>query len=269
MKAQPIEAPLAERWPVRPFKPGLEPHFLFIITPPYSGSTALTEVINTSHRTMLLEKRGEGQWLIPGLCEPDRWQATKQVNYESVRSVWLHQFQYVHSLVRTVDVVIEKSPPNMMRIEKLAPLFQKYSLIANNRDPYANCASILYRSRNVETLSSEERADALRLLANKWLVRSRRLLDLVQRCDIPLLTYETFCDSPSSALRRLRLPDGLAETINTNAVLTIKDYKPQQLSNQNLRQISQLTGDDIEAISRIIRKDEELLEFFGYNELTA
>jgi hypothetical protein len=258
-----------ERWPVRRFEPGFEPHFLFILTPPYSGSTALTQLLNTSHRTVLLERRGEGQRLIPGLCEKDRWEATKQVNYESVKSVWLHQFQYIHSLVRTVDVVIEKSPCNMMRIEKLASLFQKCSFIVNNRDPYANCASILYRTRDVGRLSSQQRLDVLSKLAHKWLVRSRRLRDLIQTFDIPLLTYEAFCASPSSALRSVRLPDGIVETINTNAVLTIKDYEPQPLSNQNERQISRLTGDDIESISQVIRKDEELVEFFGYKELTA
>ena len=270
MKATlPIGALATERWPVLRFEPDFEPHFLFILTPPYSGSTALAEVLNTSHRTMLLERRGEGCRLIPGLCEADRWQAAKQVNYESVRSVWLHQFQYVHRLVGTVDVVIEKSPPNMVRIEKLAPLFQKYSFIVNNRDPYANCASILYRTRDVTKLSARERTDVLSRVAHKWLVRSRRIRDLMQTFDIPLLTYEAFCASPSAALRSLKLPDGIVETINTNAVLTIKDYEPQRLSNQNQRQISRLTRGDVESISQVIRTDEELLELFGYKELTA
>jgi hypothetical protein len=259
----------AERWPVRQFEPGHEPHFLFILTPPYSGSTALAEVLNTSHRTMLLEPRGEGQRLVPGLYEKDRWQATKRVNYESVKSVWLHQFQYVHSLVRTVDVVVEKSPPNMMRIEQLAPLFQRYSLIVNNRDPYASCASELYRTYDVEKLGASERVETLGKIAEKWLLRSRRLRDLAQTFDIPLLTYECFCAAPSAAVRMLRLPAGILETIDADVTLTIKDYAPQPLSNQNPRQIARLTSEGIDAISRVIRQDEPLLDFFGYKELKA
>ncbi len=53
-----------------------QPHFLFIITPPYSGSTAISGVLNSSHRTMILQKSGEGQWLVPGLCEKDRLYAS-------------------------------------------------------------------------------------------------------------------------------------------------------------------------------------------------
>lgn len=125
---------LKSKWPVPKFDKSNEPHFLFIITSPYSGSTALSELLNSSHRTMILQERGEGQWLIPGLCEEDRWNPDKKVNYESVKAVWLNRFQSVQRLVQHVDVVIEKSPPNMMRIEELSSQFRNYSFIANNRN---------------------------------------------------------------------------------------------------------------------------------------
>lgn len=258
-----------DRWPVQPFEPGHEPHFLFILTPPYSGSTALAQLLNTSHRTMLLERRGEGCRLIPGLCEKDRWEPTKPVNYDSVRSVWLHQFQYVQSLVRTADVVIEKSPPNVVRIENIAALFQRSSLLANNRNPYANCVSILYRTRDVDTLSPRDRHDALTKIANKWLTISRRLRDLIARYDIPLLTYETFCASPAAALRAARLPESVLDTVDTSALLSVKDYAPQPLSNQNARQIARLTPPDVEVISRVLQQDEPLLHYFGYELLNS
>jgi hypothetical protein len=265
---RPVKAPV-ERWPVRPFDQHHEPFFLFILTPPYSGSTALAEILNTSHRTMLLTAKGEGQQLVRGLYEKDRWQAAKPVDYESVKSVWLHQFQYVHSLVRTVDVVVEKSPPNMMRIEQLAPVFQRYSLVVNNRDPYASCASELYRTFDVEKLSSSERRAALARVAAKWLMRSRRLRELSQSFDVPLVTYEWFCESPAEALRTMRLPAGVLDTINPHATLTIKDYAPQPLSNQNDRQIARLTAEDLATVSRAMREDAPLLAFFGYRERAA
>jgi hypothetical protein len=189
------------------------------------------------------------------------------VDYESVKSVWLHQFQHVHKLVGNVDVVIEKSPPNMVRIEQLGPLFQRYSLLVNNRDPYASCASELYRTFDVEDLTPSKRAEALTKVAEKWVTRSRRLRELTQTFDIPLLTYESFCASPAAALQKVRLPAGVLETVDPDAPLTIKDYAPQPLSNQNARQIARLTSQDIETISRVIRQDEGLVEFFGYEAL--
>jgi len=134
-----------EKWPSPKFDENDQPHFLFIITPPFSGSTALSELLSTSHRTMILQPRGEGQWLVPGLSEKDRWSPDKEVNYLSVKATWLSTYQQVKRLTQNIDVVIEKSPPNMMRIEQLSSQFRDYSFLVNNRDPYANQQLSLFR----------------------------------------------------------------------------------------------------------------------------
>jgi len=77
-------------WPIPNYKNNNEPHFLFIITPPYSGSTALAKFLNTSKQISLFGLKGEGQWLIPGLCEKNRWEKDKYINYSSVKAVWLN-----------------------------------------------------------------------------------------------------------------------------------------------------------------------------------
>lgn len=80
----------------------------------------MAKILNTSHRTVLLENRGEGQWLVPGLCQEDRWNPDKQVDYASVRAVWMNRFQMLKQFTPGADVVVEKSPPNMVRLEQLA-----------------------------------------------------------------------------------------------------------------------------------------------------
>jgi hypothetical protein len=251
------------KWPIPIFDENDQPHFLFIITPPYSGSTALSELLNTSHRTMILQERGEGQWLIPGLCEEDRWNPDKKVNYDSVKAVWLNRYQMVKRLTQNIDVVIEKSPPNMMRIEKLSSLFRNYSFIANNRNPYANCSSILYRNHDVDKISSEKRKILLGQLAAKWLKRSAKIRELIQKFNIPLLTYERFCQAPSLVSECIK-QSGVSESINSQAIVKVKDYKPQVISDQNDRQISRLTNKEIDHISVILKSNEQLLAFFGY-----
>ena len=62
-----------ETWPKPNFVAEDRPHVLFILAPPYTGSTAIATLLNSSTRTMLLHEQGEGQWLIPGLCAEDRW----------------------------------------------------------------------------------------------------------------------------------------------------------------------------------------------------
>lgn len=136
-----VYARTSPSWPLPRYDENNQPHFFFLITPPYSGSTAIAKLLDTSHKTMTLTPNGEGQWLIPGLCQQDRWKPEKEVNYESVKAVWLNAFQKEKRVNSHIDVVIEKSPPNMMRLDNLLSQFTDYSILANNRNPYANCAS--------------------------------------------------------------------------------------------------------------------------------
>lgn len=256
-----------EKWPSPKFDENDQPHFLFIITPPYSGSTALSELLNTSHRTMLLHPRGEGQWLVPGLCEGGRWNPDKEVNYLSVKATWLSTYQKVNRLTKNVDVVIEKSPPNIMRMEKLSSQFRDYSFLANNRDPYANCSSILYRNHDAKNLSPNKRKEILGNIAKQWIKRSFRIKELMHSLNSPLLTYEEFCSNPSSVINFLNTPSGVSESINPEGMVKVKDYNPQPISNQNERQISKLTAEEVEHISTILKTNSKLLEFFGYQLL--
>lgn len=252
------------RWPIPQYDEKNQPFFLFLITPPYSGSTAIAKLLDSSPRTMTLTKKGEGQWLVPGLCEQDRWEQDKEVNYESVKAVWLNAFQKEKKLNPHIEVVIEKSPPNMMRTEGLSSQFTNCSFLANNRDPYANCASILYRHHIADNISSIHRKEVLEASAKKWMLLSYKIRELIIEKEIPFLTYEGFCSNPSSILDLLNLPKGVSNTIDINAKVKVKDYKIQSIFNQNERQISKLTDKEIECIGFILKSDSDLMDFFGY-----
>ncbi len=254
----------SQRWPMPQYQADDEPHFLFIITPPFTGSTALAKFINTSCRTMFLEKNGEGHWLIPGMCGLDRMNPKMAVNYNSVKAVWMHRYQSVNRLVGTIDVVIEKSPPNIVRMEKISSLFKNSSFLANNRDPYATCSSILYRQYLEKTHSRDVRNAALREIASLWIERGARVRDLVEKFDIPMTTYERFCESPLAVVRTLGLPERVKESIDMEANFRVKDYPQQGIQNQNARQLDRLDSDDIKTIGSVLREHTGLLDYFGY-----
>lgn len=183
-------------WPIMKYFSENPPHFLFILTPPYSGSTAISQILITSHRCMVLRSNGEGQWLIPGLCDSDRWDPKKPLSIESIKSVWLHTYQSVFELTSNIDIVIEKSPPNLVRIEKLISVFPNHSLLANNRNPYANVSSILFRNHKTEKYSKTKRLEVIEKIAKDWVWRSSLIKSNVKKLKIPLVTYEQFCDNP-------------------------------------------------------------------------
>jgi hypothetical protein len=263
-KSKILYAKIKPKWPNPRYDENIQPHFLFLLTPPNSGSTAIAKLLDTSPRTMTLTSDGEGQWLLPGLCEADRWNPEKKVDYASIKAVWLNAFQKTKKANPAIDVVIEKSPPNMMRIEQLSSQFSSCSFLANNRDPYANCASILYRKYDPGNKSPEVRMEILEQLVQQWFTRSYKLKELILRKNIPLLTYEQFCENPSSILKVLSLPEDVANTIDINAEVKVKDYKIQSITNQNERQISKLTESEIAHIGRKMGNDIALMDFFGY-----
>jgi hypothetical protein len=240
------------------------PKFFFILTLAYSGSTALAKILNTAPRSMILTPKAEGQRLVRQLRGKNRWSANKPVDWETVRQVWLDRYRQVNELVETVDVVIEKSPPHLVRAEQLAAQFTRSVSMVFNRDPYAHCASHLHHHNTPEELGSEARVEIHQKNAEKWAARSALLAHQARSRRLLMFTYEQFCAAPhrwvSEAIRICPELDGA----NADAVIRVKDYPPQGIVNQNPRQLAWLRDEDRAAISSALREHSDLLKFFGY-----
>lgn len=255
------------KWPCPHFNIEKEPHFLFIITPPYSGSTALAQILNSAHGTAFLQKRGEGQWLIPGMCETDRWDRQKIINWESVRAVWLKRIEFIEARVQDVRLIIEKSPPNLVRIDQLTEIFSNHSLMAFNRNPYANCSSILYRYYDPKNKSEGERTRILSRLADDWLFRSDWIKRWIDKWQLTTFTYEGFCAEPAACVSKLAVDLPVLQTVDVNKSIKVKHYKKQGIINFNEEQISRLSQKGLDTISEVLTKDLTLVSFFGYDIL--
>jgi len=254
------------RWPIPAVaRTGSSWKFLFILTPPYSGSTALAKVLKSSSKSMLLNERGEGQWLVPGMCEPDRWDHEKTISWDSVEAVWSARVQLVESLVGSVQVVIEKSPPNIVRANQLVHQFPNSTLVTFNRNPYANCASSLYRNHEPQGKTEVQRIQWLRHLAQEWATRSTWVRRWNDEFETISLTYEQFCEDPSASVKRI--VQGLPELsdVDVTRPIRVKDYPLQGIQNQNERQISFLTAQERSAIGEELELHSALLAYFGYD----
>ncbi len=241
-----------------------EPKFLFILTAPNSGSTVLSKLLNTAHNTMILHPRAEGQWLIPGMCEPDRWTPEKYIDWESVRSIWLSKYQLVNTHVETINLIIEKSPANLVRADQLRKHFENSRFFGLIRNPYANISSILYRYSNTEKLSREQRETTLLKATERWLFRAGYLKKYVLDFNMPYVTYEYFCSNPEESLDQLIVICPELSSVNIHAHIQIKDYKKQGIVNQNARQIGLLDSNDIATISSVLAQNKQILDFFDY-----
>ena len=241
-----------------------EPTFLFVFTPPYSGSTALVRILNSAHASMTLQHMGEGEWLVPGLNNTGRWEPTKEIDWESVKAVWFNKVRSVEELTGRVDLVIEKSPPNLCRADLYLKHFPKHQIIVLNRNPYANCASNLYRSFKPQTKTEDERIGILKQLADNWITRATYARNIIQNHDTLAFTYEEFCQDVEATVAKMTTKMPLLQGISAELEVKVKDYPRQKISNQNSRQIGKLSEKEIKTIADLFKPHEELLNSFGY-----
>jgi len=221
---------------------------------------------------MILSQGAEGQKLVPGMMADDRRDPNKKIQWDSVKAVWLSQVSMVESLVgKKVDVVIEKSPPNVFRVDQLVTTFPNNSLITFNRNPYARCASAFYRLypslRNPGLAGLERRLALLRDIAREWINMSaqvKRWADIDQAVN---LTYEQFCQDPQLQARKIMDSIPYLKGIDVDSPIKVKDYPAQTISNQNRRQVMNLSEQEKRVIGEELSDHEELLQFFGYTSV--
>ena len=252
----------SNRWPRPLYHHMHEPHFVFILTPPYAGSTAVANYLATSPNIGLLKANGEGQKLIPGIHR--NWRANARFDGESIKSTWLNRYQQSNHDGR-LKIIVEKSPPNMVRIEGLRSLFSKTTCLVNNRDPVAYCSSRLFRNAsNIEQLDEASRLRKLQKFAVSWVEKSHMLREYATDQSLMTFSYEQFCESPQS-LKTL-FEEATGETINPekDPLLNIKDYPPSRIENKNKEQVSRLSQTEIEVVAETLRRHSALTSFFGY-----
>lgn len=246
----------------------MEPKFLFIFTSPYSGSTAIANLLNTSSDSMFLHPKGEGSWLIKSMGGEERWNPKTRVNYKNVKRIWLKKFNDINNLVGNTKVVIEKSPSNIVRYEKIIQTFPNSSYFVLNRDPYSNCSSMLHRLFDEKELKDKSFRDIqIKKLVKFWLFRSRILKQIIDQKKALNFTYEYFCANTKYCISEIQRICPELSKVRIRSKLKVKDYPPQKLENQNEKQLRKLSKSDISNISQILSRHEALLNYFDYEIL--
>lgn len=243
-------------------------------TLPNSGSTAFAKLVESSTNIRLLNSRGEGQWLVPAISsDGSRWDPNLQVDYNRVRAVWVER---ALSSGRLPATIFDKSPPNMVRMRKLADTFARdfpVDLIVYTRDPLAVCASWLKRYSptqiagewNVEALADENLAeeDILRLLGELCGSRMEMLESILDLASLHV-SYEALTESSQSVIARTKAAIPALADVDTEADLRVKDYAPQRLRNMNAEQSALLSEDQQRHVRSGLMRYAKSIEKLGY-----
>lgn len=245
----------------RTLLPGVENKFLFVLCPPYCGSTLLVEILSTSKSVSVNNQNGtkEGQKLPevrPIMYEtPDRWNEAAKFPWQDIRSVWLQYWD------QTRPILLEKSPPNIMRAFDIQVHFQPAYFIGMVRNPYAHCESIIRRNSQSPSMAAEFVLKCLRY-------QKQNIEGLANAI---FFKYEKLTSQPGETAVKLKqfLPE-LAD-LDMDRDYGAHNFKDQQLKIQNLNEekIKNLTPQQMDEINTYFAQEKPILDYFEYELLEA
>lgn len=230
---------------------GTRNEYLFILCPPYSGSTLLWKLVATS--TAVSSLPSEGQFL-PEVSEAMRerpWDETLALPWARIKSVWDGYWDHGK------PILLEKSPPNLIRTDAIRAHFQPVHFLLMVRDPYAHCEGLMRRNGWDATRAAEFSARCLRQQAHN----AEHLPNALA------FTYEALADDPASVARRIEafLPAlGRLQEAGSFQIDSIDGLVDRPILNLNERKLGQLSPDALRQIDAVLSRDVDALRYWGY-----
>ena len=231
--------------------------FVFILTPQYCGSTLLTEMMSSSKFVSANNYFGtrEGHKL-PGVKEifskgGSRWNQDYKLDWESVKAIYLKYWDLSR------PVLLEKSPPNILRAFDIQKHFDPSFFIVLVRNPYALCESVMRRNKLAPKPAAEK--VMYRLMMQKRNLNNLERTMLVKYEDLTEKTENTFGKiiefiPEIRSMKRQQLYHAH----------NIKNVKQLRLKNINNRKINSIKPGALRKITAVFSDHEELINYFGY-----
>ncbi len=229
--------------------------FLFILSPPYCGSTLLNQLLSTSKNVSCNNNLGtrEGQ-LLPGvkhfMFQKDRWDENVQYPWEKVRKIWLKYWDY------SKPIFLDKSIPNIMRVDEIEKVFSPIKYMCMVRNPYAQVEGLMRRNKQDAKSAAEFAIKCL-----YYQSKNRK------RDNILFFTYEQLCDNGEEISQRMIKFMPELSDLDMNIELTSHNFKSKgkmKKVNLNDEKIAKISETDFEIINSIFEKDKDILTEFGY-----
>lgn len=235
-----------------------ESRYLFILSPPFSGSTLLNEIIDRSASVSCNNPYGtkEGQFLPeikPLLWNDDNFNPSLKVDWGYIKRVWRKYWDL------SKPVLLEKSPSNLVRAKSIEEHFEGAHFVCLVRDPYALAEGFLRRSVVFET--PEEVAEFVVLCFKHQKENFEQL-----RCKL-LVKYEDIVESSEGTVARLIEFVPELHPISIDGKFNAHNIKgvASRLHNFNLEKVERLNQQQVGEINAVFTKHAALIQYFGYN----
>lgn len=228
--------------------------YLFVLCPPYSGSTLLWKLLSTSANVSALPDEGQFLPELRDIMRDKPWDAEHRLPWPEIKTVWDSYWD------RDKAVLLEKSPPNIIRTRDILSHFQPVKFVIMVRNPYAQAEGLMRRNE-----WPARRAANFALMCLRSQLENSRHLDNAQ-----VLTYESLvqdpigtCDNLSAFMPELSDMDASAsfEVHSIDGTLT------RPITDLNARKIATLSTDTIASLNEVFQQHLETIDAWGYDLL--
>lgn len=241
---------------VRTVKPrARSQRFLFVLCPPYAGSTLMHEILcssrNVSATNVFGVREGHGLPEIRRLVGHEHdWDAGFDYPWPAIKAHWLQYWD------TSKPVLMDKSPPNLLRAVALQQCFDPADFIVMTRDPYAHAEAMMRRNRLDAAAAA---AFSLRCLEHQ-----RDNLERLERTC--LVRYEDLIADGRAVAQRLSDFVPALGTLRVDGTFTAhnREGRALPLTDFNAPGIGRLTAPDLAHLTAAFGRSTTLLARFGY-----
>jgi hypothetical protein len=236
---------------LRPRRPLLMDAYVFILSPQFSGSTVLWQMLASSRAVSALPREGQFIEEVKDLMRTDPWNEAVELPWHEIKGHWDRYWD------RGRTYLLEKSPPNMIRAKAIERVFEPARFVLLVRNPYAHAEGLMRRNGS----SAREAAEFSLMCLRKQIENRRELAHSMS------VTYEDLVTRPEQVAGELErfLPGlGPLDVAQEFEVHSVDGRDRRKLTDFNERKIDRLSVTDIGSINDVFGRDPETLGFWGY-----
>ncbi len=225
--------------------------YIFILCPPYSGSTVLWKLVSTSNAVSALPREGQFLPEVKEVMRQDPWNPGVEFPWKEIKEVWNKYWN------QDKPLLVEKSPPHIIHTAAIVEHFSPVYFLLMVRNPYAHCEGLIRRS------NMKARDAAI------FTVRClRRQAENAEKLNsILCFTYEELVENPESISRRIQsfIPK-MGELKHTQSfkVPSIDGNLERGIVDLNTKKIQNLSVNHLKQINSVLRENADVMNYWGY-----
>lgn len=181
----------------------------------------------------------------------DPWKPKTKMPWEKIKPIWESYWD------QDKPLLIEKSPPNLMRAHEILEYFNPVYFLIMVRNPYALCEGFMRRSGNKPRRAAKKAIKVLKQQAKNIKTLENAIY----------FTYEELTKSPQDISEKIELFIPQLGKLNSGEkfkVHSIDGTVNRKIVNLNQKKINNISPKNFKMINKVFEKNLDVLDFWGY-----